>query len=137
MELKLVLLADEENSVHPRNLPWKEEYEPWILFWKDNNYQLFHTDCFEGKKKSEFLMDLISRKILPDIQKDHTNYLRNHNFSDYKTIKQSIKQLLGNNQGSYLKIEFSSDLNEPVSISLGHLDNLDNIFKMVKKSYVE
>jgi len=137
MELKVILLADEENSVHPRNLPWKDEYEPWILICKNNSYHLYHTDSYQDMKKSEFLLNRILKQIFPDVQKERIEYARKHHYVDYKNLKQAIKKFVEGSQGSLLKIEFSPDLNNSTTITTEKVNNLDDIFSLVKKSYAK
>jgi len=110
MKIKIILLCDDDNSIHPVQLPWKDHsYEPWVAVFFENddsfNYDLLHSDYLLRGSAIQNLFDKIVQRMTQGlVPKNNSDYMRFHKFKVYNELKREIKNLLRGKQGTCLEV---------------------------------
>lgn len=133
MNVKLVLLKDEENGISPWKLPWKEDHEPFVgVLVNDAPFDLVHTDIM-GKNLIKRLLSKVA-EVLDFSKKNPLEFLMKEKYSLYSNLEKSLKDMLKGSLGSCVEIKKSEEEYKVKNIFVEE-EYLENYFSVFKRQF--
>lgn len=129
MDIYLIKLTDNLNSVSPLEFPWENEKEPQYGIFIEDNFDLVYDLT---PNPINCLMDKLSSLIYPNITKNKTNYLKNSNYNTYNELRKNLRKIIIGKQKNALKVSINN-INSQFSFIIE--ESLDKYSNQIKKHY--
>ena len=131
--IRVILLSDDENAIHPLTLPYKDGKEPLVGIQHAEDWTILSEDILNSDPKEEILRYVIG--ALYGVRKNHMNFLYQKGFESYRDAKRALTKLLGSQQASYIDFKKSDSGDLIVEFYKSNERILNAFINMVKSFY--